>query len=247
MLGLEPMLGRSPARLSGGERQRVAIGRALLTNPAILLMDEPMAALDRISKNEILPYLETLRDELAIPVLYVSHDIAEVERLADTMVLMEKGNVRATGPLPKLLSNADLPLSRMPEAASILEGSLSGIDEEFGIGSVKVSGGVFQVPGLLGKIGQTRRLRVVASDVSLSRHMPDGGSSILNSPKARILEIQPFNDQIVTIFLRLGEDGTGASLLARITRKSFHGLDLKPGEVVQALIKSVSLVDEEKP
>ncbi|WP_319532259.1 molybdenum ABC transporter ATP-binding protein [uncultured Cohaesibacter sp.] len=228
LLGIGPLLKRSPTKLSGGERQRVAIGRALLSRPEILLMDEPMAALDRFSKNEILPYLERLHDELDIPVLYVSHDISEVERLADQMVLMEKGRVKAMGPIQSLLSDPSLSLASMPDAASVLSGRLDAFDELYGIGMIEVSGTSFQIPGVVGAIGRPVRLRIEASDVSIARDMPKGSSSILNTPSARIETIQPFGEHMANVFLILEGEGELQSLLARISRKSLHLLDLKP-------------------
>ena len=242
LLGIGPLLKRSPGNLSGGERQRVAIGRALLSRPRILLMDEPMAALDRFSKNEILPYLERLHDELKIPMLYVSHDITEVERLADQMVLMEMGKVKAAGPLQTLLSDPSLSLSSMPEAASVLTGTLTAVDDAFGISTIVVSGQRFQIPGVNGPIGHAVRLRIEASDVALSRHMQEGSSSILNTPTVTIETIQPFGQHMTNVFLRLGEDLDRQTLIARISRKSLHALDLKVGDRLQAMIKSVSMV-----
>ncbi|WP_316861839.1 molybdenum ABC transporter ATP-binding protein [uncultured Cohaesibacter sp.] len=244
LLGIAPLLKRSPLKLSGGERQRVAIGRALLSCPSILLMDEPMAALDRFSKNEILPYLERLHDELKIPMLYVSHDIAEVERLADQMVLMENGKVKAAGPLQKLLADPGLSLASMPDAASVLNGTLASVDEDFGISTIMVSGLPFQIPGIMSPIGTKMRLRVEASNISLSRHMPQGSSSILNTPSVRIKTIQPFGPYMANIFLELGEEDGGQALLARISKKSLYSLDLRKGEKVQAMIKSVSMVTD---
>ncbi|WP_319568800.1 molybdenum ABC transporter ATP-binding protein [Cohaesibacter marisflavi] len=242
LLGIGPLLQRSPNKLSGGERQRVAIGRALLSCPSILLMDEPMAALDRFSKNEILPYLERLHDELKIPILYVSHDISEVERLADHLVLMQQGTVKAAGPLQSLLSNPDLSLALMPDAASVLGGTLSAMDDAFGISTIMVSGRPFYVPGVKGPIGHPIRLRIEASDVALSRHMPEGSSSILNTPPVTIETIQPFGDHMANIFLTLGEDLDRQTLIARISNKSLHALDLRTGDRLQAMIKSVSMV-----
>ncbi|WP_319485725.1 molybdenum ABC transporter ATP-binding protein [uncultured Cohaesibacter sp.] len=242
LLGIGPLLRRSPNKLSGGERQRVAIGRALLSRPRILLMDEPMAALDRFSKNEILPYLERLHDELKIPMLYVSHDITEVERLADQMVLMERGKVKAAGSLQTLLSDPSLSLSSMPEAASVLTGTLTAMDDAFGISTIVVSGQRFQIPGVKGPIGRSVRLRIEASDVALSRHMPEGTSSILNTPSVTIETIQPFGQHMTNVFLGLGEDLDRQTLIARISRKSLHALDLRVGDRLQAMIKSVSMV-----
>lgn len=245
LLSLTALLERSPRKLSGGERQRVAIGRALLSGPEILLMDEPLAALDRFSKNDILPYLERLHDELAIPVIYVSHDIAEVERLADHMVLMENGKVLANGPLGELLSNSSLPLARMPEAASVVTGKVVAVEAEYGLSTLHVSGGELIVPGKAGPVGSTQRLRISASDVALARSRASEGSSILNGPLARITDAMENGPYQMTVFLRLGPDGTGASILSRITRKSWDRLELKKGETVHALIKSVALADKQ--
>ena len=244
LLGLAHLLERAPARLSGGERQRVAIGRALLSAPQILLMDEPLAALDRLSKNDILPYLERLHDQLAIPVLYVSHDIAEVERLADRMVLMERGRVLASGPTGALLAHPALPLSRLPDATAVLSGKVHAYDADYGLSTLLVSGAEFFVPGKVGEIGSHHRLRVAASDVALCRSRAPEGSSILNAPVARITDIQPLGDHQVTVFLKIGPAGGGAPFLSRISRKSREVLALQPGDVVFALIKGVALVAE---
>ncbi len=241
LLGLEALLARSPLKLSGGERQRVAIGRALMTGPQVLLMDEPLAALDRFSKDDILPYLERLHDQLEIPVLYVSHDLAEVERLADQMILMENGRVRALGPLEQLLADPALPLAAMPDAAAVLEGVVTGYDPVYSLTTLYVSGGSLTAPGEIGAKGSLHRLRIGASDVALCRERAPGGSSILNGPVAKIMAMEYRQPHQVTVFLRLGEDGAGAALLARITRKSWDKLALQKGDVVHALIKGVAL------
>jgi len=244
LLGLARLLDRPTAVLSGGERQRVAIGRALLSQPRLLLMDEPLSALDRFSKDDILPYLETLHDTLDIPVLYVSHDIAEVERLADTLVLMDHGKARAVGPLADLMADPALPLARLPDAAEVLEAEVVAQDEAYGLASVTVPGGTLFVPGRVGAIGTRCRLRILASDVSLSRAPPgDGDSSILNVLPVRIVGAEPTGGHLITVFLRLGEDGQGAPLLARITRKSWDMLGLAAGQSVHAMVKGVALVD----
>jgi molybdate transport system ATP-binding protein len=206
-------------------------------------MDEPLSALDRFAKDEILPYLERLRDELAIPVLYVSHDLSEVERLADRLVLMEAGRVRAAGPLAELLADPALPLARLPDASSLLAGKVAGHDERYGLALLVVSGVEFQVPGRVGDIGATRRLRIHASDVALCRPPAPVGSSILNAPVAVIDNAVPHGEHRMTVFLRLGPAGGGAPLLARITRKSWETLGLRPGDVVHALVKSVALAE----
>jgi molybdate transport system ATP-binding protein len=241
LLGLEKLLSRSPLNLSGGERQRVAIGRALMSSPEILLMDEPLAALDRFSKNEILPYLERLHDHLAIPVLYVSHDIAEVERLADQMILLDSGQIRAIGPLENLLSNPELPLARLPDAAMVMEARVIDFDEEYGLTTMAVLGGELITVGKVGPLHSRHRLRISASDVGLCRTRAPQGSSILNGPVARITGVLQNQPHQMTVFLNLGMDGQGAGLIARITRKSWDSLELQQGDTVHALIKGVAL------
>lgn len=243
LLGLSHLLSRSPKRLSGGERQRVAIGRALLSGPEILLMDEPLAALDKFSKNEIIPYLENLHQALAIPIIYVSHDITEVERLADYMVLMEKGRVRASGPLSELLTDPTLPFAREPEATSIFTGHVATYDAKYGLAHLAVGSTEIIVPTPACQTGSALRLRIFARDVGLCRTIPKEGMSIINSLPARIERIEPMGDFKVSIFLRLGQDGDGASLMAHITKKSFDALGLKLHEPVVALIKSVALIE----
>jgi molybdate transport system ATP-binding protein len=243
LLGLARLMERAPLRLSGGERQRVAIGRALLSSPQVLLMDEPLSALDKFARDDILPYLERLHAELAIPVLFVSHDLTEVERLADRLVLMEAGKVRAAGAVADLLADPELPLARLPEAASLVTGRVAGYDERYGIATLVVSGVEFQVPGDIGAVGASRRLRIQASDVALCRPPAPVGSSILNAPVAVIRDAAPHGEHRMTVFLRLGPAGGGAALIARITRKSWETLGLQPGDVVHALVKSVALAD----
>ena len=142
LLGMQGLLDRSPLRLSGGERQRVAVGRALLSQPRLLLMDEPLAGLDRLSKDEILPYLEALHTALSIPILYVSHDIAEVERLADHLVLMQAGHVVACGPLQDLQADPALPVARLPEASVALNATVTRYDPEYGLTTLAIDGGI---------------------------------------------------------------------------------------------------------
>jgi molybdate transport system ATP-binding protein len=243
MLGIGHLLDRAPGTLSGGERQRVAIGRALLSRPRLLLMDEPLAALDRLTKEEILPYLEALRENLSIPIFYVSHDMSEVERLADTLVLLEHGRVRAVGPLAELEANPDLPLLRAPEAAVTLEACVSGIDERYALTSLAVSGGTLVVAGRRGEVGTRCRLRIRASDVSFIRgSIPD--SSVLNIVPVRIMSAAPQDgdEARVNLVAALGEDGLGARIIARISRKSCERLGLEPNVLVYAQIKGVALL-----
>lgn len=243
MLGIGHLLHRAPLALSGGERQRVAIGRALLSRPQLLLMDEPLAALDRLTKEEILPYLETLRESVSIPIFYVSHDISEVERLADTLVLLDKGRVRAVGPLSELEADPSLPLLRAPEAAVTLDARIVSIDEHYALTTLAVEGGTLIVPGRRGSAGQRCRIRIGASDVAFVRG-PAAETSVLNSVPVRILSIAPpdGDDAQINLVAALGEDGTGARIVGRITRKSREALRLEPGASVHAQIKSVALL-----
>lgn len=235
LLGLAPLLNRGPSALSGGERQRVAIGRALLSQPRLLLMDEPLAALDRAAKAEILPYLESLRDRLAVPILYVSHDIVEVERLASHMVLLERGRVRASGPLVELEADPSLPLLRLPEAGVTLAGQVIGQDAAYGLLRIAVDGGELVAPG---EGTGTVRLRISAADVSLSTRQPEG-SSILNILPARIIAAEAEGAAMIVV-LGLGPGGEGARLLSRVTRRSWDDLALSPGAAVFAQVKGLA-------
>jgi molybdate transport system ATP-binding protein len=243
LLGIGHLLERAPAALSGGERQRVAIGRALLSQPRLLLMDEPLAALDRLTKDEILPYLEALHDNLALPILYVSHDLGEVERLADVLVLLADGRVVSCGPLPALQADPDLPLLRAPEAAVTLPGTVTGFDETYRLTALAVAGGTLVVPGCQGSFGSRRRLRISASDVSFARVRPTE-TTILNCLPARIVSIsrQDPDEAQVNVIAAFGDDGSGARVVGRVTRKSQEALRLVPGMPVFAQIKSVALL-----
>lgn len=242
MLGLEPLLERSPLRLSGGERQRVALGRALLAQPRLLLLDEPLSALDRPNRDEILPYLERLHETVSIPVLYVSHDLGEVERLADHLVLLDGGRVRASGPMVDVLSEPGLPLARLPEASVALEGTVTAFDAPYGLTTLGVDGGTLVVPGRLGAMGTRRRVRIRASDVSLARQRA-AETTILNVLPARVVAMEPLDSTQVTVFVQLGSEGRGARLLARVARRSWDGLGLAIGEGVYVQIKGAALVD----
>ena len=240
LLGVAALLDRAPAKLSGGERQRVAIGRALLSQPKLLLMDEPLSALDRATKDEILPFLERLRDRLSLPIVYISHSIAEVERLADQIVLMEKGRVIGAGPLEELQSDPALPLAIARDAAVTLDGVIAAHDGRYGLLTVSVRGGLFIVPAPKAAIGEHRRIRVIAGDVSLARE-PPGLSSILNVLPARIVTAKPVGADEIVAVLALGADGLGARLLSRLTRKSWELLGLAEDMRVHAQVKAVAL------
>ncbi len=240
LLGLAGLLGRSPQNLSGGERQRVAIGRALLSEPKLLLMDEPLSALDRQTKDEILPFLERLHASLSLPVIYVSHDIAEVERLADNLVLMQAGRVIAAGRFSEVLSNPALPLALTKEAAVSLDAVVRTYDEKYGLATLEVEGGRFTVPMPSVPIGSRRRLTIAASAVSLARE-PPRATTVLNILPAAILSATSTGEHETVVLLGLGPAGTGSRLLARITRRSWDELGLAESMMIYAQVKSVAL------
>ncbi len=238
-LGLEHLIARGdPAQLSGGERQRVAIGRALLTSPRILLMDEPLSALDSASKQEILPYLERLHRELAIPVLYVSHAMEEVARLADHLVLLQQGKVIASGALHETLTRLDSPLAAFDDAGSVIEARVAQHDEPYHLTRLDFSGGSLWVGKVNQALGMPVRARILARDVSLATHAPQG-SSITNILTARITELRDEGMDKVMVKLCVGDSHT---LLSRITRRSRDHLQLVAGMVVFAQVKSVALM-----
>ncbi len=243
MLGIAHLLDRAPLALSGGERQRVAIGRALLSRPRVLLMDEPLAALDRLTKEEILPYIEALRENVSVPIFYVSHDLGEIERLADTLVLMDRGRVRAVGPLAEIEADPNLPLLRAPEAAVTLDARVVGVDRQYGLTSLAISGGTLIVPGRERDVGAHCRVRISASDVAFVR-APVAETSILNCLPVRVVSVAAPNgdDAQINLVVALGEDGGGAHIVARVTRKSRDALGLEPGVSIYVQIKSVALL-----
>jgi molybdate transport system ATP-binding protein len=237
LLGLEPLLGRRPAQLSGGEKQRVALGRALLANPRLLLMDEPLAALDQPRKQEVLPFIERLRDELAVPIVYVSHAMEEIVRLADRMVLISEGRVEALGPVEDLTSRLDLrPLTGRYEAGAVIEGRVLGHDEAFGLSELSFAGGTLRVPRLALEPGAEIRVRIRARDVALALTPPER-TSFLNIFPGVVKDIGREPGPQVDILLDLG----GAALWARVTARSCHALNLTPGARVYALVKAVAI------
>jgi molybdate transport system ATP-binding protein len=238
LLRVAPLLDRRPAGLSGGERQRVAIARALLTSPRLLLMDEPLAALDQASKGEILPFLDRLHEELEIPVLYVSHAPDEVARLADHLVLMHDGRVAASGPIADMMTRVDLPLAHGNDAEAVIEATVVDHDDRYHLTYLTFPGGRFTVNRKDLPVGRRVRLRVAARDVSLSLGYHSTGTSILNIFPARVEEIADANPSQVTVRLTAG----GVPMLSRITRKSAAALGLSPGVEVYAQVKSVALL-----
>ena len=239
LLGLASLLDRAPRHLSGGERQRVAIGRALLSRPKLLLMDEPLSALDRASRDEILPFLERLHATLAVPVFYVSHDMAEIDRLADTLVLMKAGRVVAAGPLPDLQSDPALPLAAARDAAVSLDARVADYDAEYVLATLRIDGAHLIVPGVGSPPGSHHRVRIAAGDVSLSRTLV-ADTTILNWLPVRIEAVKPADSRQMIVVLRTAR-GEGAKLLARVTHQSWDRLAFEPGQDVYALVKSVSL------
>jgi molybdate transport system ATP-binding protein len=234
-LGLTDLLSAYPHELSGGQTQRVAVGRALLSNPRLLLLDEPLAGLDTRAKHEILPYLERLHDELKIPVLYVSHDIEEVARLADNLLLMVDGQIQAGGPLNDVLTRTDLATAHEALANSVLDGRVGSFDNRYYLSTIETKAGKLLLPGKL-QVGARVRVRVLARDVSLSLTRPED-SSVLNCLRAVIDDIGPHGraEQLV------GLNANGQRFLARVTARSVQHLQLQSGKAVFALIKAVAL------
>ncbi|MDG9667277.1 molybdenum ABC transporter ATP-binding protein [Hahella sp. CR1] len=238
-LELEPLIGRNTHSLSGGQRQRVAIGRALLTSPKLLLMDEPLASLDLQSKEEILPYLDELFQQLDIPVFYVSHSPDEVMRLASHLVLLDHGGVRAGGPINDLLTRPDLPLAHLEEASAVVHANIQAHDLEYHQTLLGVPGGVLAVHHKQGPIGQQVRLRIHAKDVSLALKPPEL-SSISNCIPVKVIDINVDREPSqVVVRLALGEE----TILARVTRRSIDQLHIERGMQLFAQVKSVALID----
>ena len=238
LLGIGHLLARQPERLSGGERQRVAIARALATSPRLLLMDEPLAALDYARKQEVLPYLERLRDELEIPVLYVSHAADEVARLADHLVVMDAGRVVAEGPLAETLARLDLPIRLGEDAGVVLTGAVVERDERWHLVRVSFAGGAVWVRDGGQALGQRVRVRILARDVSLARE-PVQGTSIVNTLSGVVAELaDDTHPALLLVRVQVG----ASSVVARVTRRSAVALDLQPGHPVWVQIKAVALI-----
>jgi len=236
LLGIGDLLARRPENLSGGEKQRVAIGRALLARPRVLVMDEPLASLDEGRKGEILPYIERLRDEMRIPIVYVSHSIPEVARLATTLVVLSEGRVAAIGSPAEIMGRLDLfPLTGRVEAGAILNTRVTGLDARFGLSLLRAAAGELRVPRLDIPLGTALRVRIRARDVMIALAPPDGLSA-LNVLPGIVAEIGHADGPIVEIRL----DCAGEPLIARLTRRSVETLALTPGRQVYAVIKSIA-------
>lgn len=240
LLGIGHLLERQPQHLSGGERQRVGIARALLTSPRLLLMDEPLASLDSRRKNEILPYLQRLHDELDIPLLYVSHSQDEVARLADHLVLLDAGRVLASGPIGEPLARLDLPLALGDDAGVVIQGEVSGYDAHYQLLALTLPGSQLdvRVAHTPLALGQALRFKVQARDVSLSL-VNDVQTSILNRLPVTVVSELPA-DNAAHVLVRL--EAAGTPLLARITRYSRDQLQLHPGQSLWAQIKAVAVL-----
>ena len=237
LLEIKTLLNRKTTQLSGGEKQRVAIARALLTNPKILLLDEPLSALDLKRKNEILPYLDSIHNDLEIPILYVTHSQDEMSRLADHLLLIEDGNIVGSGPVNDMLTRFDMPLSHGGDAVSIIEAEVLKRDSEFNLMHLDFLGGHFIVPDN-GFPFQTKvRIRVVARDVSLTKSK-QVDTSILNIFPAMVQEIVNEGEAQVMVRLQIKE----TILLACITRKSSYKLRLEKGSEVFVQVKSVAIL-----
>ncbi|MDC0599566.1 molybdenum ABC transporter ATP-binding protein [Candidatus Pseudothioglobus singularis] len=237
LLEIKTLLNRKTTQLSGGEKQRVAIARALLTNPKILLLDEPLSALDLKRKNEILPYLDSIHNDLEIPILYVTHSQDEMSRLADHLLLIEDGNIVGSGPVNDMLTRFDMPLSHGGDAVSIIEAEVLKRDSEFNLMHLDFLGGQFIVPDNSFPVQTKVRIRVVARDVSLTKSK-QVDTSILNIFPAMVQEIVNEGEAQVMVRLQIKE----TILLACITRKSSYKLRLEKGSDVFVQVKSVAIL-----
>ncbi len=250
MLGIQHLLNRMPQELSGGERQRVAIARALLVNPQLLLMDEPLASLDAPRKKEILPYLEALHHELALPVLYVTHSLEEVARLADYLLVLDQGRVREQGPVMEVMARVDSALQQEEGNGAIVIGRIVERDATWHQVRVEFPGGSLWVSDSGDEIGAELRLRILARDVSLSL-VDNSQSSIVNRLPCRVTSIADDRDQSMALIGLQANQTSEASgenkqrmsdMIARVSRRSLHELTLQPGMAVWAQIKSVAIL-----
>lgn len=240
MLGLGPLLDRHPNALSGGEKQRVAIGRALMSNPDILALDEPLAALDAPRKAEILPYLEALRDNAGIPMIYVSHAIAEVARLATTLVVLRNGCVQQAGPVQDVLANpASVALLGRADAGAVLQARVVAFDKADALTVVETAAGTVLLQGQHGVVGDSLRLRIPAQDVILSVDAPTGISA-LNALPVTITDITPGDGPALAVGLQAGSD----RLLAQISQRSARAMNLSPGKSVYAIFKVTAVTPD---
>lgn len=240
MLGIEPLLARRPARLSGGEKQRVAIGRALLSAPQLLLMDEPLAALDEARKLEILPYLERVRDEIEIPIIYVSHSVAEIARLATTIVVLKNGQMLRCGPAAEVLGDPAVAPSLGVRGAGAMLSTQVLAHHSDGLTELAVEAGRLFLPRLRSPVGATIRVRIAAQDVMLARSRPCDISA-LNVLEGTVREVRPGSGPGAMVTVEVG----GQALLSRITKRSCEALGLVPGTPCFAIMKSVAVASDD--
>lgn len=236
LLGLAPLLQRKPRQLSGGERQRVSLGRALLSRPRLLLLDEPLASLDVSRREEVLPYLVALRDRLSIPMVYVSHQFEEVLRLATHLVLLEAGQVLAEGPVDEMSLYPELQSIIGPDlVGAVIEGLVTRVSTETGIADLAVGSGVLQVSLRDAPVGARVRLQLLARDIILATQ-PVQGLSVRNALPSTVIAIS--DDEFGAALVRV--DVGGPIVLARITQNARRALNLRPGDAVWTLVKAVS-------
>jgi molybdate transport system ATP-binding protein len=240
LLGISHLLRRRVDELSGGERQRVAIARALATSPRLLLLDEPLAALDPARKQEVVPWLERLHDELQLPVLYVTHSVEEMTRLGDHLVVLEQGRVKVSGPLASTLSSLDTPWVDPQEQGVLIDGQVAERDAAWHLARVSFAGGSLWIRDSGAAVGTPVRLRVLARDVSITTQEP-AHTSIQNHLQAHIEATQPdAHPSQMLVRLRFADHGV---VLARITQRAWSQLDLAVGQAVWVQVKSVALVN----
>jgi molybdate transport system ATP-binding protein len=236
LLGLEPLLQRRPYQLSGGEKQRVSLGRALLSQPRMLLLDEPLAALDAARREEVLPYLERLRDNFSIPMVYVSHQFDEVLRLATHVVLMDAGRVLAQGTLNEVsLVPALRDIVGADSVGAVLDGVVTGVDASAGMADLRVGAGVLNVSVRGVGVGEHVRVQLLARDIILAVEAPRG-LSVRNELRGVVVALVEDEDEAVLVTVDVG----GANVLSRVTRSAVGALGLRVGMAVWVLVKAVS-------
>ncbi len=236
LLELAPLLERRPRTLSGGEKQRVAIGRALLSNPKLLLMDEPLASIDVQHRFEILPFIQRVREKTGITIIYVTHALEEVIFIADQIILLSEGQVTAQGTVEEIMGRLDLhPMTSRFDAGAVISAIYSGYDREFDLGELSFDGGTLRIAGLNAEIGIHLRAHIRARDVSLMLDKPKD-TSVLNVFKGELIEIRHEDGPQLDLLINIG-----TPLIARITRKSLNDLNLDIGSKVYAMIKAVAI------
>ncbi|WP_245256471.1 molybdenum ABC transporter ATP-binding protein [Bartonella tamiae] len=240
LLNIGSLLHRSSHHLSGGERQRVAIARAVLSNPKILLMDEPLSALDTEARHDILHLLIQLRDHLSLPILYITHNMYEVDHLANQLILINEGKVLATGPLNVLQTDFNLPLCHQEDCAVSVDGIVESYQEKTGLLSVKIQDTLLYLPSAYKASGQKIRLRIGAHNVALSLDNLSK-TTFLNTLSAHIKTIYALNDFEMLLLLETGQERKSFNFLSRITRHSFQHLNLREGMTIYAHIKGATL------